>query len=519
MNKARLTYRFDRDGTRTNASEPVSPKEPWARKESEEPDWTDTIIHFPYGEEPLPRSGAERAREEHTEAIRRREREAALRESEWDTWEWSDKRKEAPRPHTDAYTEQRNSRDRMEDDPWGTWSETRTEPSYRKERPLPREHSDPIPEETQRIEHLIRESERQTRRESERLSSSDDWRSERSRPDSKRWRDEWEEQVVDDPPRRNRVERYDWDEERRDIRGPEIDDSLLYAEGGRVRRRNLSWMKAAGSLLGALVLGGMLGYYILTLVGGPGPDPADPASDNGAAVVQNDSTVPGGTKTENGGGLGDVTAATAAVAIPERSFYLLQNGKFTTAAAAAAAAKALNGAGFAAATESGDSYYVYAGVAGDRESARILENKLKAGQFEVYAKPYTLPAVSQVQWGGDPLSLQSYLEETNRLNQMMSALTLVHLDEESATPLDSESLASIKKAHQAWAEQAEAVQQEAPESAKLLLQKMDNAVNTAEKSLEAYTKAPSPSLLNQVQSDLMQGLLAEKQLLTAIAGS
>jgi hypothetical protein len=100
---------------------------------------------------------------------------------------------------------------------------------------------------------------------------------------------------------------------------------------------------------------------------------------------------------------------------------------------------------------------------------------------------------------------------------MMANLTLVHLDEGTPTPLDASTIQSVKNSYQAWAQLDTAVGTGAPENAKQLLQKMHTAISTAEQALEAYGKKPTSDYLWQAQAQLMQSILAEKQLLAAIA--
>lgn len=558
MNKARLTYRFDRTGLKEDGTGTSAPKEPWnrdgkpAEAQAAEPapgEMRDNESFSSAGWEPL---GETVSRAEQ----KRREREAALRSARRESWEWSDadvRDRESgrkPERHDERYEERHDERYEERYDyglrvdkgsGYGNRGTGKVIPLHEDERRAWESERDwsrrydqadepfrgaSVQDETIRIENLIRQSESRSRPDGDRYPY-EEWNDDRRiRPEgslhsasSSRSGSAW------DSPRSAEASRYETDLPYRsydysDSRGPEIEDSLLYPEARSVRRRNLGWLKVAASLAGALVVGGMLGYYVLTLFNSTPPaDSNAPAADGSSAIVQTDTDTTGsgaGTGGTLGGEESAAAAAEANIALPEQSFVLLQNGKFSTPESAAAAAGALDDSGYAAVTEPGDFYFVYAGIAADRESARILEEKLKAGKFEVYAKEYTLPAVSHVEWTGDTVPLQAYLEETNRLTRTMSGLTLVHLEEDSVTPLDAESLSSIKKTHQTWTQKAAAIKGVAPADAKALLQKMDNGINTAEKSLEAYGKNPSTSLLNQAQTNLIQCLLAEKQLLATI---
>ncbi|WP_058302218.1 hypothetical protein [Gorillibacterium timonense] len=581
MNKARLTYRFDRTGLKEEETGAVAPKEPWnrdgklteARASEHAPELAsdrETERAYERMQENGYRTGMQGSdapsyasweipdEAEVREERKRREREAALRSAQLEPWAWTDeasRSREAGRSKPDRYGSGFDHGDRSKgNSTYGDRGSDKVVPLYEDEwRGLnidrdwsngyesdgpARDHS--IHDDTIRIESLIRKSDNRSRHERNR-DPYEEWNdhsvrsatrphsSPSSRWETARYSDDYDGGADRDDLRRNprgAATRYDsgsiYSGYEAGSRGPEIEESLLYPEGRRTNRRSLGWLKVAGSLLGALVLGGMLGYYVLTLFNGSSTaDTKTPTDGSGTSIVQSNQGDNGNAAGADSTGSGEAAPVTAEanITLPEQAFVLLQNGKFSSAEAAAAAAGALDDSGYAAATEPGDFYFVYAGIASDRESARTLEEKLKANQFEVYAKEFKLPAVSRVEWSGDTLPLQNYLEETNRLTKIMAGITLVHLEEDSVTPLDAESLSSIKKAHQAWTEQASAVKGEAPASVKTLLQKMDNAINTAEKSLEAYVKNPSASLLNQAQSNLIQCLLAQKQLLGTLASN
>ncbi|MBC8080121.1 MAG: hypothetical protein H7X86_07235 [Gorillibacterium sp.] len=293
-----------------------------------------------------------------------------------------------------------------------------------------------------------------------------------------------------------------------------MEDFDLYPGVKSTRRKNMPWIKVVASLTAAVATGGLLGYFVLTLFSGAGssntvsPTAAVQSELSNSADHTGLITLPGA----------DLTAAAleANITLPAKTFIMLQNGKFSTSQTAASAAEALDAGGYASATDAGEYYYVYAGIAADRDSVKALADKLKSGNFEIYAKEVTLPAVSHVNWNEGTETLQAYIEETDKIVRMISGLTLIHLEEESVTPLDKASLQALKNAHQAWSQQASIVNAGATESAKAKLQRMHNAVNTAEQSLEAYSKKPADSLLWQAQTNLMQCILAEKDLLAAI---
>jgi stage II sporulation protein B len=293
-------------------------------------------------------------------------------------------------------------------------------------------------------------------------------------------------------------------------------DSDAYTSVKSIRHRNLHWVKYVGLFTGALAFGGLLGYLVLMLLSG---------SDGATSKLPPESAInqTNGVSGADLGGLAvdnkdvPVTALEANISMPAQSFIMLQNGKFSTAQAAATASQALDQGGYASATETDEFYYVYAGIAADRDSIQPLAAKLKAANYEIYAKEVALPALNHVSWNAATDTLQAYLMETDKVVRMMSGLTLIHLEEDAATPIDAASLQALKEVHQSWSQQAAKVGAGAPETAKAQLQKMHNAINTAVKSLEAYSAKPAASLLGQAQTNLMQCVFAEKDLYDIIA--
>lgn len=323
---------------------------------------------------------------------------------------------------------------------------------------------------------------------------------------------------------------YPYEEDRR-YRDSE-DHSPLWEEDVRmtartVRHARSSWPKIAASLVGAVATGGLLGYLVLSMIdsnsGSAGKADINTAISSPAPGVKSgskDTSTAGTTAKEDAAAMASVSqAGTIAAVIPARTYTFLQNGTFSTAQSADSAAADLRKKGVAAVTEQGDKFYVYVGVSGNKDNAKALGTQLQAKKIDIYAKSVTLPAASRIKWQGKPEGLQSYLTQTDQLVQMMSGLTLIHLEEAKPTPLDDATIQALKKAHDTWSGSVSGVNEAAPPEAKLALQKMNNGINTAKQSLDDYKKTPTADLLWQVQNSLTQCLLAEKDLLTTVSAS
>lgn len=295
-----------------------------------------------------------------------------------------------------------------------------------------------------------------------------------------------------------------------------------------VRYSKPPWVKIISSVAAAVATGVLLGFFVLSMFDKPvvptepgtkgqaeqgppaaaaanGPEAADPA---GAAGQAENGSLEAAVQTTAGG---------ADVNIAAKTYSVLQNGIFSSAEGAQTAQEDLRSKGLAGVTEQTDKHYVYAGIAADRNDALNLGKELQGRQIEIYVKNYSLPALTKVNWPGSIEGLENYLALSDQMVQIISGMTAVHLEEESPTPMDSNSLQSLKERHEGWSGAASTVAKEASEEVKPILQKLDQAMNTALQSIDQYTKNPSTSMLWEAQTSLMNFVLTEKQLLETIA--
>jgi stage II sporulation protein B len=291
------------------------------------------------------------------------------------------------------------------------------------------------------------------------------------------------------------------------------ENSTHTTSGTMYMRRNIPWVKVAGTAIGAVVTGVLLGYLIITMFSGASPVHDKTTTADQVKPIANDAskeasvTVP----------IDSLQAGVIAVQIPTRTYTFLQTGGFSTVERADQAGAEVRKQGMAAVTESADKFFVYVGVAPDRNVALKLANQLQAKKMEIYKKPYSLPALQQIKWNGTAESLQTYCTQADQLVQMLSGITLVHLEESQLTAISDKTMQSIQSNFEAWTATSSKVFTDATAKVKPVLQKMTNVMNTAKLSMDEYKKTPSFEMLWQAQTNIIQFIIAEKALLNEVA--
>lgn len=208
------------------------------------------------------------------------------------------------------------------------------------------------------------------------------------------------------------------------------------------------------------------------------------------------------------------------VDLPARSYQILQHGIFSTTESAMAAQSTLQSMGFSGASEMRDNIHVYAGIATSREDAIALKHQLDEAEAEVFIKSYTIPAVSTVQWGGKATeAVAGYFEQGSALVESISRISAVQINSAEPTAFEPQSLEQIGAQHQAWSALSGEVSAGLSEDNRQLISKMDNAMNTAVMLLSEYNKNPSFSYLWQAQAAIMQFTFLENGLLSRLAAS
>lgn len=293
-----------------------------------------------------------------------------------------------------------------------------------------------------------------------------------------------------------------------------------------VRHSRPPWLKIGASIAGAAVTGVLLGFFALSMFSdadsiadiGKTPAADTPATQDAKPVTAHAQNADANASAGGAGAGTAISGKQLAMAYAGSTYSVLQHGTFAGQQGADQAKGELVKKGLAAATEQSDKYYVFAGVATDKDSATFLGQQLKDNSsVDIYVKAYTIPSVTKVVWNGSSGdTLKSYLEQSDKLIQSINKLTVMNLDGEAPTAIDPANMQSISNAHTAWSQLSNKVSQEAGQETKALVQRMNNAMNSAKASLDEYNKNPSTAMLWQAQTYTLQFIIAEKELLGLI---
>ena len=287
------------------------------------------------------------------------------------------------------------------------------------------------------------------------------------------------------------------------------------ADGGTVfhfpsyrrRRPAPSWIRAAATVIGAVLTGALFGWLVMTLIfwqaGSPGP--ADAGDEPG---VPADHAPPSGepaaadpVRTED---RPDTAGSRIAVGLPAVRYHVLQYGVFSTAAGLEEALAQLGKAGFPAGADTEGGYRAYAGIADSREGAEALAASF--GGVELYIRPLDIPAVAPEAFAAQPEAVPVFLLRTGELIRTAGGLSASLLSAGGTNPVPDEAWSDWEAVHREWSEAAEALPDEtaADEGIGAIL----GAVGRAADAFAAYRKEPEPGLLREIQSALIGAAVA-----------
>jgi stage II sporulation protein B len=404
--------------------------------------------------------------------------------------------------------------------------------------------SSPFDAETERVERMIRDTDLRTRSQpvqplrTERVSRLE--RIDRAVPETNvpDIEAEWPEPEL----KYAADERYDTDTgyynaEQGYRQGDYARETLGYREARYVRHSHRTpWLKIVASAVGAIATGALFGFLVLSLFS------EDAANDTASwwklgtnstastveeggnppldstkvlpATAAKDSTAAAGA----GGAAATKELAAAAVSLPAATYSFVQSGVFSTAEGAETAITDLRKKGLAAASEkSTDKYYVYAGVALNRNEVLPISSSLQNHLPDVFIKEYSVPAVQKMKWAGKAgSSPEAYFVQGSKLASMIAGLTALHLQGELAAPEEA-TMSSLRSAHQQWTQAAVSAAEGMTAEHKTISDKMNTAINMAVRTMEEYKKNPSEAYLWQAQGELIKYIIGEKELRTALA--
>ncbi|HEX7056240.1 MAG TPA: SPOR domain-containing protein [Bacilli bacterium] len=283
------------------------------------------------------------------------------------------------------------------------------------------------------------------------------------------------------------------------------------------RGRGTSLLKVMTTVSGAVVTGLFIGMFILALFGDKaGLFPETPTSQTSApaegSFPEQSTGAPAASAADSppAGDPNDSAADWLEVDIPAQTYFMLQNGIFTTAQGAQTAEKQLAANGFAAYTQHTDKYYVFAGVTATKDDALDLRKHMEEKKLEAYIKTIDLPQISKVHWTGSRASaLDDFFLSARNLARSISGLTALYLEE--SRPLTDEAAKQLERDFQTWSAAAAKLAGTVPRDAEQAYAEIGKAVNTAAVAMDAYRKKPEAAYLREAQSALLQYILAETE--------
>lgn len=296
-----------------------------------------------------------------------------------------------------------------------------------------------------------------------------------------------------------------------------------------VKSSTTPWFRIATSVAAAVITGIAFGFFVLSMFTNndvsTGNLPENTLTKQSAQTSHTESKdtetvqahADSAKASQSTAGTGGNVNATP-LRIAAKSYTFLQNGVFSTLQSAQSAQSELKKKGFASALQQGDKTIVYVAFASSRDEALSISQPLKDQKLEVYIKNMDIPAVASIRWNGSkPELLGSYIAQGDKLIQMLSGLTIVHLAEKNHTPLDDSTIQGIRSAHQTLTTLAGTLNESADKEVNPLIEQMDTALSSAVQSMEEYKKNPSAAMLWQTQSSMMQYILSQKDLLSEIS--
>ncbi len=297
-------------------------------------------------------------------------------------------------------------------------------------------------------------------------------------------------------------------------------DELPVRTTYRKKGKTTNWFSLTTAITGAILTGVVLGMFVLSMFraeANPLPNTNEPAStDNGLSAVLNGSseTIKDISDKDLTGDKGAVNPSTSltGVSVPEKTYFLIQNGVFSTLEGANTAVQLLKDMGLSGAVSSSDQYSVFAGAASDREDALLLSHYLQNETSEVFIKPFVLPLVQQLTWtnqGGG--NIQGYMDTSRSLVDMILDMTATGLQDINESTLPTPDKQLLQQEHKLWTEAANQIAADAPEDVKATVQMMNKSLNSAVLTLEQYDKNPSEVFLWQAQAAVSEHIIAQKQ--------
>lgn len=305
---------------------------------------------------------------------------------------------------------------------------------------------------------------------------------------------------------------------------PVVDDvgPIIRKSGGP------SWLNVFLSVAGALATGALFGYFILTLFTGGFMWPGSSANGNGNPAVGTDISLDEIVNlpvTENiSQGTGDAGAETPPAEQPgesvavatvglggEHTYSVLQYGAFNGTAGRDEALSQLAAKGLPSATiQSGDSYYVYAGIAMSQKEASVLTSQMP--DMLIYKKELELALPDQLAFTGSEEDAKLFFDRTHALVVAWSSLIVTQFEQAELSPVGQAASKAWQDKLGEWKTSAEAMKKGIGEGKDSdYLTKLTDAIGDAGEALLAYDEKTSKASLWKAQENLMRAVLVQKE--------
>ncbi|REK75922.1 hypothetical protein [Paenibacillus paeoniae] len=305
--------------------------------------------------------------------------------------------------------------------------------------------------------------------------------------------------------------------------GPILDD-----EGPIIRKSGgPSWFNVFLSVAGALATGALFGYFILTLFTGgfiwPGSSPNGGAAEGNGITLEEIVNLPvtegidegdkgnTGTKTPSAEQPDNpVTAATVSLG-GGQAYSVLQFGVFKGTEGRDEALKQLAAKGLPAATiHSGDSYYVYAGIAMNQKEAAVLAAQMP--DMLIYKKELKLALPDRLPFTGSEEEAKQFFDQTHALITSWSSLIVTQLEQAELSPVGEAASKAWQDKVEEWKTAAEIMKNGIGDGKEgVYLAQLSGAVGDAGDAMIGYDKKTSKASLWKAQEALMRAVLAQKE--------
>lgn len=274
-------------------------------------------------------------------------------------------------------------------------------------------------------------------------------------------------------------------------------------------KRTTNWWKLSGSIAGAVMTGVLFGAVVLAVfnqdITMPIPTGGVPSQSDPATAIT--STVPNTNEEKS-------SIPPVGIKLPDKTYYFLQYGVFSTAQGVQLAQEELRASGIAAARDTVDEKRVYAGVSSQREQAKLLGTELKTKGVNLIIHEVVFPRAAVVPFQGEAAVLENYIRNSVTLVDLLSTASADLLQQAEAKVQGEAEIKALQKAHQEWIAAATGIQGKLAGKQLEAVTVMDKSIHSAMDAMNEFNKKGVKTLLWEVQNELMKFIMVQQQLLS-----